>query len=98
MYVNGVRTGMAAIAAVLRPILRDRPQALTACFAAAVGATTRGTAALLIASAARPSAATSTSGFALFSPSNNHLLHVNEIHWLLKEILTVSGNSKMRAV
>ena len=71
MCMSGVMIGKAIIAVVFRPIPRDRPQALTARFAAAVGTVVRGTAALLLATATRPTAAAATLGSALFSPSNN---------------------------
>ena len=90
MYGSGVRIGIVrlTILSVTQPILRDRPQALSACFAAAVGTSTRDTAALLVAATTRPPTATTASGSASSSPSNNRLLHVKEIHWLLKDILS----------
>ena len=71
MCWSGVMIGKAIISAVHRPIPRGRPQALTACVAAAVGPATRGAAALLVATTTRPATAAAALGSASSSPSNN---------------------------
>lgn len=56
MYMNGVRIGKEAIAAVRRRIRRDRHLALTACFVVVAGAAARVTAECRVVTAAIPAA------------------------------------------
>lgn len=71
MFLSGVRIGLLVIAAVLRRILQVLLVGLTACFAAAAGTATLGTAAHPIASAMGLATATTVTACASPSPSNN---------------------------
>ena len=73
MYGNGVKTGMAVIAAIHRPILLVLRVGLSACFATVAGTTARGSIARLFATATLPTSRSATLGSAWSSPSNNPL-------------------------
>ena len=70
MYMSGVRIGMVVIAAVLRRIRQVLLVGLSACFAAAAGAASPGTAAHPIATILGLTPATAISACASPSPSN----------------------------
>lgn len=65
MYGSGVRIGLGAIR------IMSHHRALTACFAAVVGATIRGAAVWLIAATIRPRFASTTSAYAWHSSLYN---------------------------
>ena len=69
--MSGVPTGMAATAAILRPILLALPVGLTAWVVAVAGSTLPGAVARRIVTSLRPTAATAALASALLSPSNN---------------------------
>ena len=70
MYMSGVRTGMAVIAVLLKPILLVHRLGLTACIAAVAGSTMPRAADLPIATAVPQTTAATASGYASPSPSN----------------------------
>ena len=71
--MNGARTDMAPIAVLHNLILLVLPVGLSACIVVAAGYSTPVTAVQPPATATSPAVATTTSGSALFSPSNTIL-------------------------
>ena len=92
MWKSGARIGAEVIIVILRPIPRGRPQALTAWVAAAVGNSSRGPAALLVAAWARPTTPTSALGSASFSPSNDFVRRDKPLLYVVLTGLGVGGD------
>ena len=77
MYRSGATTGMATIAALLRPIRKDLIVALSALTVAGVGGTMLGVVVALTAAAAALTPTATTLGSACASPSDNSLSLLN---------------------
>ena len=97
MYVSGVRTGMAVIAVLLKPILLVHRVVIGACIAAAVGTAITISAALPFATAVPRSSATTSSGCASPSPSNKSWASTLSTSKLSGYELMASGQKKRRA-
>ena len=79
MFGNGVKTGVADTAAMLRLILQVLRVGLTPCTVAVAGSAARGFVARRVVAAARPTTASTLSVSALSFPSNNLFLKSSKL-------------------